>query len=365
MSPFLAPTAETRAYFDSQSSAIHITPNPNGRYDINEIKEDTLWLSKEVGIEEIAALRIAILEYQARPATWLLQDCADRDAPGMDISAGGKSANPFLRNSNFNAGFSLIRPSEDAFSSVQTRRLRLLEVYLSERQYLSICADFVIFRALHLGPFREKDVDSWGIRLSPNESSWLGDAGVQITNQWKLSQVASSSKKHWVIEAIAALELRIRNIGESSGWLQEEDTAIDVEPDWCQMQLTDILHILYMILNFTLSDPTLTRSDVFQTWFEFMADHGFFEQFELVSRFFLMAIHNEMLIKIRSRSPTCMLSIRFQSNVFSRSCRLLCSSFHWHLSLYRISLHQYWLWIQLMIRRIFSTNLSLNLPTRF
>ncbi|MCJ1381806.1 hypothetical protein MMC17_004917 [Xylographa soralifera] len=281
LSPFLAPTAETRAYFDTQTSAIHITPKLNGRYDISEIKEDSLWLSKEVGIEEIAALRIAVLEYQARPAAWLLQGFADKDAPGMDISAGSKSANPFWRNSSFNAGAGAARPPGDAFNSVQTRRLRLVELYLSERQYLLICADFIIFRSLHPGPFKGKDVDSWGIPLSPNRSSWLQDAGVQITNKWKLNHVASTSRNYWVIDAIAALELRIQNIGNASGWLQEEDTDIEVEHGWCQVQLTDISHILYIILNLTMSDPSLTRSDVFQTWYKFMGDYGFFEQFEL------------------------------------------------------------------------------------
>ncbi|MCJ1281430.1 hypothetical protein MMC26_000749, partial [Xylographa opegraphella] len=282
LSPSSAPTANTRAYFDTQTSAIHITPDPSGRYDINEIKEDSLWLSKEVAIEEIAALRICILEYQARPATWLLQGFPDWDGLGMEVLAKNKSADSFLRSSNHNAGASLARPSEDASNTVRTRRLRLLEVYLSERQYLSICADFVTFRAIYPGPFQDsRDADSWGIPLSPNESSWLRNAGVEITTKWKLSQVASERGKHWVIDAIAALELRIRNIGDTSGWLQEEDTAIDVEPAWCQIQLTDILHILYMILNLTLSESTLTRSDVFQTWFRFMADHGFFEQFEL------------------------------------------------------------------------------------
>ncbi|MCJ1432780.1 hypothetical protein MMC27_002137 [Xylographa pallens] len=281
LSPFRAPTAETRAYFDTQTSAIHITPKPNGRYDISEIKEDSLWLSKEVGIEEIAGLRIAILEYQARPATWLLQGSADKDVLGMNILAGSQSANSLLRNSNFPEVAGSVWLSGETFNSVQTRRLRLLEVYLSERQYLSTCADFIIFRTLYPGPFKDKDVDSWGIRLSPNGSSWFEDAGVRITNNWRSRHVASTGGQYWVLDAIAALELRIRNIGKSSGWLQEEDTAIDVEFAWCQFQLTDILHILYMILNLTMSDSTLTRSDVFRTWFKFMGDYGFFEQFEL------------------------------------------------------------------------------------
>ncbi|MCJ1389864.1 hypothetical protein MMC18_002721 [Xylographa bjoerkii] len=256
LSPFPAPTAETRANFDTQTSAIHITPKLSGRYDIKEIKEDSLWLSKEVGIEEIVALRITILEWQARPATWLLQGFAEKDAPGMDTSG-------------------------DAFNSVQTRRLRLLEVYISERRYLSICADFIIFRTLYPGPYKKKGVDSWGIRLSTDGSSWLENAGVQITNKWKLNHVASTSGNYWVIDAIAALELRIQNIGKASGWLKDEDIAIEVELGWCQVQLTDIMHILYTILNLTVSDSKLTRSDVFRTWFKFMGDYGFFEQFEL------------------------------------------------------------------------------------
>ncbi|MCJ1398126.1 hypothetical protein MMC11_001323 [Xylographa trunciseda] len=281
LSPFPVPTVETRANFDTQTSAIHITPKPNGRYDINEIKDDSLWLSKEVGIEEVAALRIAILEWQARPATWLLHGSADKEASAMEMLLGSKNAISSLRGSNFGAAASSARPSGDAFYSVQTRRLRLLEVYQSERQYLSICADLIIFRTLYPGPYKRNDMDSWGINLSTDGSSWLENAGVQITNKWKLSHVASSSGKYWVIDAIAALELRVQNIGKASGWLQDGVTSIEVELGWCQIQLTDVVHILYMILNLTVSDPELTRSDVFRTWFKFVGDYSFFEQFEL------------------------------------------------------------------------------------
>ena len=283
LSPYSIPTAKTRASFDTQTSAIHITPKPNGWYDINEVKEDSLWLSKEVGIEEIGALRIVILEWQARPATSLLQEFEDRNGPGMDMLVGSKNTESFLGQSRFGAGVDSAWSSRNVFDSVQARRLRLLEVYLSERQYLSICADLIIFRTLYAGPYKKTDMDSWGISLSANGCSWLKNAGEQITNKWKLSNVASTSGNCWVVDAIVALERRMQNIGKGSGWLQDEDTTVEVELGWCQSQLTDILHILNMILALTISDPRLTRSDVFRTWFKFMDDYGFFEQFELVS----------------------------------------------------------------------------------
>ena len=81
-SPYSAPTLQTKSTFDTKTSSVHVPPSGNPRYDIGQIKEDTLWLSKETKIDEVSALRIAVLEWQTRPAVQLLRgNLVDEIAP--------------------------------------------------------------------------------------------------------------------------------------------------------------------------------------------------------------------------------------------------------------------------------------------
>ena len=64
--PFSFTQSNTKAAFETKTAAINVAPTSNCEYDINKIKEDALWLSKEAQIDEVSALRIIVLEYQSR-----------------------------------------------------------------------------------------------------------------------------------------------------------------------------------------------------------------------------------------------------------------------------------------------------------
>ena len=48
--PFADPSPQEKSKFESKTAPISVTPTPNGHYNLDEIKEDTLWLSKEAHI---------------------------------------------------------------------------------------------------------------------------------------------------------------------------------------------------------------------------------------------------------------------------------------------------------------------------
>ncbi|MCJ1472642.1 hypothetical protein MMC13_001291 [Lambiella insularis] len=282
LSPFSSPTAQTRAVFDTQTSAIHVTPTSSGRYDISEIKEDCLWLSKEVGIDEVSALRIVILEWQARPAAWLLRGITDKDGPGNDLKGGQKSLRSSLLASKYGLSTDVAVLGIEAterFDTSQERRLRILNMYISERQYLPMTAAFITFEALN---GKEPKLYNNAQETSQSQRlSWRTEVGSKIVARWKLSSVASTSGYYWIVDAIAALEARFQNLNRGSGWLKDEDTAIQLEIGWCRIQLTEIIQILRTILALVISQKNLTRSDVFRSWFELMSNCSFLEQFDL------------------------------------------------------------------------------------
>ena len=281
LSPFPPSTPQSKAAFETQTSAIHITPNNSGRYKLSEIKEDTLWLSKEVGIDEISALRIVVIEWQTRPAVWLLRGFADDDGSTASAGVEGNSLQSSLLGSKYGVTGTEVAAS---FDSSQERRMRLLDVYLSERQFLTKTAEFITFIALSKPAEAGEINDDNRNEDAQGKTSWLAKVGTTMLKSWNLRGVDSKSGNNWLVDAISALELRIENIGKGSGWLQDEDTAVDVEVAWCRVQLMEIIHIMQTMMSIAMSSSELTRADVVRSWFRFVGDYGFFEQFELVSK---------------------------------------------------------------------------------
>jgi len=281
LSPFPPPTPSSKAAFETQTSAIHITPNSSERYKLSELKEDTLWLSKEVGIEEISALRIVIIEWQTRPAVWLSRGLVDND--GSSTRAGMESNS--LQSSLLGSKYGVIGGDIAAsFDSCQERRMRLLDVYLSERQFLAKTAEFITFDALLMPAEAGEFPDDKRNDGPQNKTSWLREVGATIVKSWNPSSVNSRSGNNWLVDAIDALGLRVENLSRGSGWLKDEDTAVDVEVAWCRTQLLEMIHIMQAMMNVAISSVKLTRADILRSWFKFVGDYGFFEQFELVSK---------------------------------------------------------------------------------
>ena len=280
LSPFSPPTPSSKAAFETQTSAIHITPNSSERYKLSELKEDTLWLSKEVGIDEISALRIVIIEWQTRPAVWLLRGLVDDDESRTRVGVESNSLQSSLIGSKYGVIGGAVAFS---FDSCQERRLRLLDVYLSERQFLAKTAEFITFDILLMPAEAGETPDKRNDGPQKN-TSWLRDVGTAIVKLWNPSGVNLKSGNNWLIDVVDALGFRVENLSRGSGWLKEEDTAVDMEVAWCRTQLLEMIHIMQTMMNAAMSSVELTRADVLRSWFKFVGDYGFFEQFELVSK---------------------------------------------------------------------------------
>ena len=104
-----------------------------------------------------------------------------------------------------------------------------------------------------------------------------------MLNSWNIDGIPSGNRHNWLIQAVMALETRMQNLTDGSGWLKDEDTAVDVEVAWCRVQIMESIHTMNIIMTLINRSPQLTRADVCRSWFKFTEDYGFFEQFELVN----------------------------------------------------------------------------------
>lgn len=285
LSPSLPSTAQTKATFETKTSAINVVPSARGRYDIKQIQEDSLWLSAAAKIDEVSALRIVILEWQTRPAAQL-QSSLVTDAPPP-----GRSFNGSISQSAFSASRTLLRsrtlPTEsttpDYSQSVDARRDRLLDIYLAECRYrLEVCR-FLVFTAL-CATGDGKTVSSHQNATIPE---WVESVGHDIFTAWDIHGVARVTGKNIFLSAIDELRSRIKDLEDGCDWFRDRDQQEPVQAVWCEGQVLEILAVMETMLIMFGALTSLSRSDVIKSWFKLMSDYSFFEIFEPVSLLFL------------------------------------------------------------------------------
>ena len=280
-SPYSAPTSQTKSTFDTKTSSVHVPPSGNPRYDIGQIKEDTLWLSKETKIDEVSALRIAILEWQTRPAVQLLRgSLVDEIAPlakglgGSQLQASFSGAASSLFGKSFAIGANAPAPFDDS----GPRRRRVLGTYLSERRYILKTTEYITFAASCKAQVESPN------ELTNQAFSWLEEVGSAIISIWKENGSTRSKSKNFVAEAVDALRSRTESLTRGSGWVSDESQQEEIELAWARNQIVEMIHIMQILL--IRLDSSLTKlitPDLILPWYRLMDECGFYDSLQLVS----------------------------------------------------------------------------------
>ena len=284
LNPYPPATPQSRAAFETRTSAIHVTPTAEGPYNIQQIKDDSLWLSKEGGIDEVSALRLSILEWQTRAAAHLLLALADLDPSVISTNQSLQTLHIGLRSANDVGSQTIMRAGAEHVDSSPGRRLRLLNIYLSERRYLLKTVEFILFHATYRADTKDV-VDSSldGLETENAEYSWVERIGIALLEAWDVSCARATSNKHWFHDVTFALQTRVDALEKGSGCFKEEGVKEEFEIAWSRNQILEMVHIMQIILTSIHSFQELTKPSVILCWFKFISQFGFFEQLELVS----------------------------------------------------------------------------------
>lgn len=274
--PFPAPSTQTKSSFETKTSAINVPPSPHGRYDIKQVQEDTRWLSKETNIDELSALRIVVLEWQSRPVFSLLKGHAAEKGPKFKQTLGWNSLQLPSNHSQFGSTLSGISNNNPS-GEVDSRKARLLNIYLSERRYIIKTCEHLVFAALcRVVPNTEN-------QQPKGQETWIETLGNRILLTWDVGDKSKSSKRDFFVVAVEALQSRLQGLETGSGWLKDESSQEALDLPWTRHQLLEIINVLQIMLKLLEPKQDLTRSDAFLAWFRLMGSCSFFENFEPVS----------------------------------------------------------------------------------
>ena len=284
------PSSQSRSDFDSRTASINVAPAGNETYNISQLKDDALWLSKETKTDEILALRIALLEWQDRPRARLSQSLSEQESDGPSRVLNGSLT---LRGSMRSSPAKISQSSselQDVFQNSTIRRDRLLQMHVAEHRSL-MGLNAVIAKRLSL-----KSTPSDSVAGLVDDSTEKDDMhDTQSPSDWikafkptsddvqpqPTSGRPSGSLQDKVKAAIDAIRDRIHQIERGSGWSMGGQEMPSMELDFQKNQLAELVHILQFIFVLINAKDERHAPRAVNTWFALMDEVGFFNQFEL------------------------------------------------------------------------------------
>jgi nuclear pore complex protein Nup188 len=277
------PSSQTKAIFETRTSAINATPSSTAQYDIKVVKEDALWLSKVALIDELSALRLVVEECQSRAASQLLGPFSEEELSSIRDAAGeSKYSNP--------VPIALLSQGADAeliqkdFDREESRRERILKTYLSERRYLLKCTELL----LHAYFSSPEPQNNQGNGKAPQVAApWISKSGQAVA-----SKLALNEGDKFMLQGIAFIETRIKSIETGSGWFIEEGGRESIETEWIQAQIAESTHAMELIWHFLVYVIGFPSSQIILGWFRLQQSVGFFNSFAMVWLMFPVLTHS-------------------------------------------------------------------------
>jgi nuclear pore complex protein Nup188 len=250
--------------------------------EVADVKTDAKWLSEQANIDEVSALRLAVLERQSRAANQLLGGFADEEASSLQSIAGSSVFGSSVAVSNFHALPATEGGGDnyDAFHSKEAARSRLLKLYLSERRWiLKVCV--YLARAALPKP-EESDLRSKS--KEKIDESWLVRIGKTILNSGIIGSEYGKSGKPFFIECIESLERHVDALQNGSGWYKQDGGRTDLEVFWSESQILEMIHLMQLMFLVLDAQTEMVTSTIAATWFRFMSKYSFFEKFTPVCK---------------------------------------------------------------------------------
>ncbi|KAI0875094.1 nucleoporin subcomplex protein binding to Pom34-domain-containing protein [Hypoxylon argillaceum] len=268
------------ATFEKKTAAIHVTPTPNDKYDINVIKKDALWLSKNARINEVAALRVVVIEYQSRPASQLLGPISNQDVASLRAATGaGKQTSNIIPGLSLTASLDASEIQAD-FEKPESRRRRIFQTYLSERRHYAATNDYIFTLML-----QEKLPTSPATEASASiRKSLLDVYGISSKQPQKPTADIPTKTCHALIaQYVSLLPGCIQRAGTSlESVVDDKDLATeDAQELWMHTSLTEMLHrmtILFQLLD--RSSDSFVSDTIAQQWFSLVNDLAFLNQLQ-------------------------------------------------------------------------------------
>jgi nuclear pore complex protein Nup188 len=244
------PSSKSAGDFETKTAPINVPQAANIEIDLDELKEDAKWLSKELQIEELSALRLAVLERQTRAS--------------VSLVAGRPTV---LHNSNGDEGKNSELASPKNAVNQKSRRAALLNIFLVERSHaLKLCAHLVARYAVSKGRGLGSRPGAVSDRAAP--PVWIDDLGHDLA-----SRLFAGNPINAVANRCAAIVISIESAFSTVEDISTWPKAIidnELQESFVRAQLFDIIGLLQLLLACLYSLPGAPPHPLVRMWFSLM-----------------------------------------------------------------------------------------------
>jgi nuclear pore complex protein Nup188 len=273
--PFSDPSSQEKTKFESKTAPISVTPAQSGHYNLDEIKEDSLWLSKEAHISEYAALQLVAQEWQSRPTRQLLSGLTEEEALSVQDAAGfaNLGASTFAPNSSILA--TPLASKITQFDSQDQRKLRVLDTYHST------CASIIRVGQLLI---------SWGAAPQLRSQTIYGNDYHTVGAGWieELGQRIAAAQNQGPATALdqclEAVRQRCDALESGCTWTVGDSIIEAASEKWVTAQTVELLHLLHLAhVHADVVTKGLIAAATIEDWLSTFMTRSFFREFPAVS----------------------------------------------------------------------------------
>ena len=234
-------------------------------------------MSEKAGIDEIAALRIAVLEWQDRPATRLNLGFSSEEATSLQSATGTENFRGSLAGPHLAAILSQTGRSEgiSSFDTEEQRRLRLRELYLYEATHVLKTLRKLLTLSLH-----DSIPDNGS---TPSASSKRKLALQKLGATIFQPKSSGAGLNQFVQESITSIRSRLTALGSDGGWLSAAESNEEIEGIWRTSIVEEVVHILQLVFHQLSASVEIPTADLLLSWLELMTEYGFLQTQQVVS----------------------------------------------------------------------------------
>lgn len=248
LEPFQKASSQTKSLFDSKTAQINISQPPNNDYNLEQLKDDSLWISKELGIDEVSALRCAAVEWLQRPADLLLGKVQSKSG-GLDFSQS------YLGKSTAAQAESEDKAGPD-FEDTELRRQRLVKICLEERSAAIACSALLISLAAN--------------KRSGDETTWVD---IQAEGVHRAA-AGEAGKLSLYIQAVTKLASTLDGPEHQPSALKERT---ELTATYYDAVTSDLVNAVRVILAQVFANDSSISSGDARDWFKLMQTFSFFD----------------------------------------------------------------------------------------
>ena len=266
------PSGRTKADFETRTAAINLPSSARG-FSIDQMRSDTQWLSREANVNELAALRIVILEWQQRPTSYLQTRWSEEELLSLQKATAGSGLGALAAFKSQTEGYLRVSEDDMSFDEEDPRHLRQMRLLYCEKTFVvrSVAILVGLIQPSNLQPFDGSHADSKSATYS-----WVQEVGKSVWKAPHQPRASDDGDDSGIERYCEVLRNRLEALSDPSKWPTIVTEDSELARSYTTSLLEEVVCVLRLILLRIKATSDFVRDEIVLSWFQLMDQSMFF-----------------------------------------------------------------------------------------